>query len=152
MLSSQLQNLNFTKPFSHLPPKTSLGSQELNSFPTYCKQQKCFTRTKTSFSAVARGSSTAIDKLISTETHYAEAAPVKATIIVNFPVDTLNGLKGLREEEKENLRGYGQGKRRSFERIYDYEVYNDPGDPDNSDDLARPVLGGKKYPHPGQTL
>uniref|UniRef100_A0A2C9V676 Lipoxygenase n=1 Tax=Manihot esculenta TaxID=3983 RepID=A0A2C9V676_MANES len=65
-----------------------------------------------------------------------------------LPVDTPDGLKRLREEELENLRGNGEGERQPFERIYDYDVYNDLGDPDTSDDLARPVLGGKEHPYP----
>ncbi|KAJ9158716.1 hypothetical protein P3X46_024276 [Hevea brasiliensis] len=65
-----------------------------------------------------------------------------------LPADTPDGLKRLREEELENLRGNGQGERKSFERIYDYDVYNDLGDPDSSEDLARPVLGGKEHPYP----
>ncbi|XP_021671104.1 linoleate 13S-lipoxygenase 2-1, chloroplastic-like [Hevea brasiliensis] len=282
MLSSQIQTLNFTKPFFLLPSKSSLPSQGKISFPTY-KQKKCFPRGKTSFSVCASGSTrTIIDKAISTAINYTEAVLVKATITVklpvsllisaslgtmtqppdkiseifcknlhlelvsaelhpktglekdtvkasdqidlgihkirevkleaNFevpegfgevgavlienehnkeifidsivlegfpkgsvaisckswvqsknddpkkriffttksylPVDTPDGLKRLREEEMENLRGNGQGERKYFERIYDYDVYNDLGDPDTSDDLARPILGGKEHPYP----
>ncbi|KDP43421.1 hypothetical protein JCGZ_16708 [Jatropha curcas] len=65
-----------------------------------------------------------------------------------LPAETPSGLKRLREEELENLRGNGQGERKSFERIYDYDTYNDLGDPDKDQDLARPVLGTKEYPYP----
>ncbi|XP_059628852.1 linoleate 13S-lipoxygenase 2-1, chloroplastic-like isoform X1 [Cornus florida] len=65
-----------------------------------------------------------------------------------LPSQTPDGLKRLREEELENLRGNGQGERESEDRIYDYDVYNDLGDPDSSDDLARPILGGKGHPYP----
>ncbi|GMY22297.1 linoleate 13S-lipoxygenase 2-1, chloroplastic-like [Fagus crenata] len=65
-----------------------------------------------------------------------------------LPSDTPSGLKRLRELELENLRGTGEGKRKTFERIYDYDTYNDLGDPDNSSDLARPVLGSKDHPYP----
>ena len=65
-----------------------------------------------------------------------------------LPSQTPEGLKKFREEELVILRGNGQGERKTFERIYDYDVYNDLGDPDSSDDLKRPVLGGKKYPYP----
>lgn len=47
------------------------------------------------------------------------------------------------------LRGNGQGERKKFERIYDYDVYNDLGDPDTSLRLIRPVLGGnEEFPYP----
>ncbi|KAF5941400.1 hypothetical protein HYC85_022567 [Camellia sinensis] len=65
-----------------------------------------------------------------------------------LPSQTPDGLKRLREKELENLRGNGQGKRKIHERIYDYDVYNDIGDPDSSLTLKRPVLGGKQHPYP----
>ncbi|KAL4591418.1 hypothetical protein LXL04_004381 [Taraxacum kok-saghyz] len=57
-------------------------------------------------------------------------------------------MKSLREKDLESLRGNGDGERKSFERIYDYDTYNDLADPDTSLDLARPVLGGEKCPYP----
>lgn len=57
-------------------------------------------------------------------------------------------LKALREKDLESLRGNGEGERKTFERIYDYDTYNDIGDPDSDSDLSRPVLGGKKHPYP----
>ena len=55
----------------------------------------------------------------------------------------------MRETELENLRGDGEKERKKFDRIYDYDTYNDLGDPDNSsEDLARPVLGSKVHPYP----
>ncbi|KAF4391720.1 hypothetical protein G4B88_005606, partial [Cannabis sativa] len=65
-----------------------------------------------------------------------------------LPSQTPSGLRRLREEELETLRGNGRGERKFFERIYDYDVYNDLGDPDKSEDLKRPVLGGKNRPFP----
>jgi lipoxygenase len=65
-----------------------------------------------------------------------------------LPSQTPSGLRRLREEDLENLRGNGEGERKSFERIYDYDVYNDLGDPDKSLKLQRPVLGGKELPYP----
>uniref|UniRef100_A0A5B6ZC57 Lipoxygenase n=1 Tax=Davidia involucrata TaxID=16924 RepID=A0A5B6ZC57_DAVIN len=65
-----------------------------------------------------------------------------------LPSETPSGLKRLRDEELKNLRGDGQGERKSADRIYDYDVYNDIGAPDSSADLARPVLGGKEHPYP----
>ncbi|XP_042480324.1 linoleate 13S-lipoxygenase 2-1, chloroplastic-like [Macadamia integrifolia] len=62
---------------------------------------------------------------------------------------TPGGLKRLRERELEILRGDGKEERKKYERIYDYDTYNDLGDPDNNTaDLARPVLGGRHHPYP----
>ncbi|KAL7595029.1 hypothetical protein Lser_V15G29178 [Lactuca serriola] len=65
-----------------------------------------------------------------------------------LPSETPEGLKSLREKDMESLRGNGQGERKSSDRIYDYDVYNDLGDPDQSLSLARPVLGGNDHPYP----
>ncbi|WOL19484.1 putative lipoxygenase 8, chloroplastic [Canna indica] len=66
-----------------------------------------------------------------------------------LPAQTPDGLRRLREKELETVRGDGQGERKEFERIYDYDVYNDLGNPDTDENLARPVLGGsKQYPYP----
>jgi len=65
-----------------------------------------------------------------------------------LPSETPEGVKRLREEELLTLRGNGQGERQSFERVYDYDVYNDLGDPDENSDLRRPVLGGPEHPYP----
>ncbi|XVF47463.1 hypothetical protein PTKIN_Ptkin03bG0110500 [Pterospermum kingtungense] len=66
-----------------------------------------------------------------------------------LPSQTPSGLKRLRKEELEALRGNGQGERKSFERIYDYDVYNDIGDPDSDLSKKRPVIGGNKdLPYP----
>ncbi|MBA0736525.1 hypothetical protein Gogos_010068 [Gossypium gossypioides] len=46
------------------------------------------------------------------------------------------------------LRGNGTGERKKFERIYDYDVYNDLGDPDHNLKHKRSVLGGKHFPYP----
>ncbi|ONI20265.1 hypothetical protein PRUPE_2G005300 [Prunus persica] len=65
-----------------------------------------------------------------------------------IPSETPNGLKRLRELELENLRGNGEGERKTSDRIYDYDTYNDLGDPDSKEELARPVLGSKEHPYP----
>ncbi|EYU46317.1 hypothetical protein ABFS82_04G054000 [Erythranthe guttata] len=65
-----------------------------------------------------------------------------------LPRETPNGLERYRQNELEVVRGDGQGERKSAERIYDYDVYNDLGDPDSDADLARPVLGGPVHPYP----
>ncbi|KAK7261588.1 hypothetical protein RIF29_27902 [Crotalaria pallida] len=77
--------------------------------------------------------------------------PTKRVFFTNkcyLPSETPRGLKRLREEELSNLRGNGEGERKSFERIYDYDVYNDIGDPDKSLDLQRSPMGGKERPYP----
>lgn len=65
-----------------------------------------------------------------------------------LPHETPAGLKALREKELKDVRGDGTGQRKSSDRIYDYDVYNDLGNPDDGYDLARPVLGGEKIPYP----
>ncbi|KAF4359256.1 hypothetical protein F8388_005365 [Cannabis sativa] len=66
-----------------------------------------------------------------------------------LPSQTPSGIKELRKIALENLRGDGKGERKKNERVYDYDVYNDLGQPDNNDDLKRPVLGGsKEFPYP----
>ncbi|CAK7331831.1 unnamed protein product [Dovyalis caffra] len=65
-----------------------------------------------------------------------------------LPSETPDGLKRLRKQELEILRGNGQEERKLHERIYDYDTYNDLGFPDISSKLARPVLGGKEHPYP----
>ncbi|XP_042437577.1 linoleate 13S-lipoxygenase 2-1, chloroplastic-like [Zingiber officinale] len=66
-----------------------------------------------------------------------------------LPSETPAGLVRLRQRELEILRGDGTGERKKFERIYDYDVYNDLGNPDSKPGLARPVLGGSdEFPYP----
>nr|GFB88787.1 linoleate 13S-lipoxygenase 2-1, chloroplastic-like [Tanacetum cinerariifolium] len=65
-----------------------------------------------------------------------------------LPSQTPDGLKALRARDLEFCRGTGKGERKSFQRIYDYDIYNDLGDPDEDITLARPPLGGDDYPYP----
>ncbi|XAR60420.1 Linoleate 13S-lipoxygenase [Bertholletia excelsa] len=65
-----------------------------------------------------------------------------------LPAQTPDGLKRLRESELVQIRGDGTGERQTHDRIYDYDVYNDLGDPDSDPELKRPVLGGKDHPYP----
>ncbi|CAI0450249.1 unnamed protein product [Linum tenue] len=65
-----------------------------------------------------------------------------------LPQSTPAGLVGLRAEELVTLRGNGLGERQHGDRVYDYDVYNDLGDPDADQALARPSLGGKEFPAP----
>lgn len=64
-----------------------------------------------------------------------------------LPSQTPRGLKDLRREDLLSIRGNGKGERKPHDRIYDYDVYNDLGNPEK-DDLARPVIGGEKRPYP----
>ncbi|KAG6599220.1 putative linoleate 9S-lipoxygenase 5, partial [Cucurbita argyrosperma subsp. sororia] len=65
-----------------------------------------------------------------------------------LPSETPDPLRKYREEELVNLRGNGKGERQEWDRIYDYDVYNDIADPDGGDKLVRPILGGSDYPYP----
>ncbi|KAJ4956296.1 hypothetical protein NE237_013079 [Protea cynaroides] len=66
-----------------------------------------------------------------------------------LPNLTPEALRPLREEELHFLSGDGSGERKEWDRIYDYDCYNDLGSPDKGQDYARPVLGGSvKYPYP----
>ncbi|KFK26685.1 hypothetical protein AALP_AA8G279900 [Arabis alpina] len=68
-----------------------------------------------------------------------------------LPSQTPEPLKQLRKEELETLKGKNRdrvGEFATFERVYDYDVYNDVGDPDNDHKLARPVIGGLSHPYP----
>ncbi|KAI4299383.1 hypothetical protein L6164_032850 [Bauhinia variegata] len=65
-----------------------------------------------------------------------------------LPSETPIALKELREKELRQLRGEGRGVRIFHDRIYDYDVYNDLGDPDKGDEYVRPTLGGPENPHP----
>lgn len=65
-----------------------------------------------------------------------------------LPGETPSGLKALREKELRDLRGDGKGVRKLSDRVYDFDVYNDLGNPDRGIELARPSLGGDKIPYP----
>ncbi|CAN6220783.1 unnamed protein product [Urochloa humidicola] len=65
-----------------------------------------------------------------------------------LPEQTPDGVKWLRDDELKAIRGNGHGERKSYERVYDYDLYNDLGDPDRDIDSKRPVLGGSERPYP----
>ena len=68
-----------------------------------------------------------------------------------LPSATPEPLKKLRKEELETLQGNNRervGEFAKHERVYDYDVYNDVGDPEKDERLARPVMGGLSYPYP----
>ncbi|KAL6646134.1 hypothetical protein ACP70R_017742 [Stipagrostis hirtigluma subsp. patula] len=79
-------------------------------------------------------------------------APGRRVFFANkpyLPSQTPPGLQSYRKKDLENKRGNGSGQRKATDRIYDYDMYNDLGDPDNDADKARPVLGGsKQFPYP----
>ncbi|XP_024542113.1 linoleate 13S-lipoxygenase 3-1, chloroplastic-like [Selaginella moellendorffii] len=64
-----------------------------------------------------------------------------------LPSSTPRGLKDIRASELKTLQGDGTDMRKPWERIYDYDVYNDLGNPDKEKKLARPVAGGA-VPYP----
>lgn len=66
-----------------------------------------------------------------------------------LPTDTPLPLRHYREEELLTLRGNGTGKLEEWDRVYDYDVYNDLSEPENDPKHARPILGGSsEYPYP----
>jgi linoleate 9S-lipoxygenase len=67
-----------------------------------------------------------------------------------LPSETPKALNHYRQEELANLRGTGDGKLEEWDRVYDYDVYNDLGDTkqDKDSDYVRPILGGSEYPYP----
>jgi lipoxygenase len=66
-----------------------------------------------------------------------------------LPSQTPRALLELRNEELDNLRGNGTGERKEGDRVYDYDYYNDLGDPDKGSEHFRPILGGSRlYPYP----
>ncbi|KAJ3679572.1 hypothetical protein LUZ60_017583 [Juncus effusus] len=65
-----------------------------------------------------------------------------------LPSETPPGLRKLRETELNELRGDGKGERKLTDRVYDYDIYNDLGNPDKAE-LVRPTIGGdNKLPYP----
>ncbi|KDP45238.1 hypothetical protein JCGZ_15103 [Jatropha curcas] len=71
-----------------------------------------------------------------------------------LPNQTPSALVELRKSELTSLRGDGTGERKEWDRIYDYDYYNDLGCSDKGQKHIRPVLGGSKlhpYPRRGRT-
>lgn len=66
------------------------------------------------------------------------------------PAETPPGLQELRRQELSDLRGEGAGagERRTTDRVWEYDVYNDLGNPDKGAEFARPILGGEQLPYP----
>ncbi|TYI09670.1 hypothetical protein ES332_A09G089500v1 [Gossypium tomentosum] len=67
---------------------------------------------------------------------------------VYLPNDTPMGLKRLREKELKQLRGNSDDSRTTSDRIYEYDVYNDLGNPDKGDEFIRPILRSQSKPYP----
>uniref|UniRef100_I1R324 Lipoxygenase domain-containing protein n=1 Tax=Oryza glaberrima TaxID=4538 RepID=I1R324_ORYGL len=82
--------------------------------------------------------------------HHQSIGRKLVTLIISsyLPSQTPRGVKNLRKEELKTIRGNGRGERKEWERVYDYDVYNDLGDPDNDPATRRPVLGGRERPYP----
>ncbi|XP_008791914.2 putative lipoxygenase 5 [Phoenix dactylifera] len=77
--------------------------------------------------------------------------PTKRVFFSNkpyLPSETPPGLREFRESELKELRGDGTGERKLTDKIYDYDTYNDLGNPDKGFEYARPVLGGEEMPYP----
>ncbi|KAL5562222.1 hypothetical protein UlMin_031969 [Ulmus minor] len=66
-----------------------------------------------------------------------------------LPNQTPKALVELRKDELVTLRGDGRGERKEWDRIYDYDYYNDLGNPGKGLEYMRPVLGGSdSLPYP----
>ncbi|KAH9606346.1 hypothetical protein KSS87_006311 [Heliosperma pusillum] len=71
-----------------------------------------------------------------------------------LPHQTPKPISKYREEELQILRGKGRenAKLEEWDRVYDYALYNDLGEPDKGPDHVRPIYGGSaKYPYPRRT-
>ncbi|XP_076947195.1 putative linoleate 9S-lipoxygenase 5 [Bidens hawaiensis] len=83
------------------------------------------------------------------EEHYTKGYRVFFSNQTYLPGKTPKGICYYREEELVELRGDGTGKREEWDRVYDYDVYNDLSQPDKGSELVRPILGGstdRPYP------
>ncbi|KAE8677673.1 Linoleate 9S-lipoxygenase 5 [Hibiscus syriacus] len=75
-----------------------------------------------------------------------------------LPCQMPEPLRKYREEELMNIRGNGKGKGKGklneWDRVYDYDYYNDLAMPEKGRNFTRPVLGGSQeipYPRRGRT-
>ncbi|XP_028752637.1 lipoxygenase 3, chloroplastic-like [Neltuma alba] len=67
----------------------------------------------------------------------------------HLPWETPGGLRKLRKQELRQTRGDGKGMRKHGDRIYDYDLYNDLGNPDKTRVGSRPIFGGHhQFPYP----
>ncbi|XVF06077.1 hypothetical protein REPUB_Repub06bG0017300 [Reevesia pubescens] len=66
-----------------------------------------------------------------------------------LPHEMPEPLRKYREEELSILRGNGEGELKEWDRVNDYALYNDLGDPDKGPNYERHTLGGSvEYPYP----
>ncbi|KAI7746477.1 hypothetical protein M8C21_003293 [Ambrosia artemisiifolia] len=83
------------------------------------------------------------------EEHYTKRYRVFFSNQTYLPGETPEGLRHYREEELDELRGDGTGKREEWDRVYDYDVYNDLSQPEKGSELVRPIFGGSiDHPYP----
>ena len=69
-----------------------------------------------------------------------------------LPTETPAPLRSYREEDLRALRGNGTGKLEEWDRVYDYDIYNDLSEPEKGPKHVRPILGGSsEYPRRGRT-
>ncbi|CAN6275762.1 unnamed protein product [Urochloa humidicola] len=112
--------------------------------PNACVTHAASGKTKNPAAAAARA--------VADSSRGASASAAATAVQACVKEATPSALVGYREEELRLLRGEGESADRPFQpwdRVYDYALYNDLGNPDLRKDLARPVLGGsQEYPYP----
>ncbi|KAL4580582.1 hypothetical protein LXL04_016782 [Taraxacum kok-saghyz] len=91
------------------------------------------------------------------EEHYNKRYRIFFSNQTYLPENTPKGLLHYREEElkelrgdgKCRLRGDGKCRREEWDRVYDFDVYNDLSEPDKGSGHVRPTFGGTpEYPYP----
>ncbi|XVE89673.1 hypothetical protein DITRI_Ditri20bG0014800 [Diplodiscus trichospermus] len=74
---------------------------------------------------------------------------IYSSVKTYLPHEMREPLRKYRDEELKILRGNGEGELKEWDRVYDYALYNDLGDPDKGPNYERQTLGGSaKFPYP----